>query len=263
MEISSPVLAVTMSLESDFLIACETHSPKDIAGALTAGMSPTALIHGKTPIDSLIESYLRSTRFADCLRVLLSANAPIDPLLKSLLLDDDTALRQLLSSPGNHLVQQRMNVPSAFTSLQGVTPLHVCAEYNSVRCAGALLDTGADINAPADIDTHGVGGHTPIYHAVNSIFNFCRPTLELLVERGADLNIRVNALHWGPGADWETIVFDASPVSYAQCGLYAQFHRKEPDIYSNLAYLYEKKHGAPLPLRNVPNKYLAPRPSST
>jgi ankyrin repeat protein len=248
-----------MSLESDYLGAFEVHSPDGIRDALAAGASPTQPIKGKTPIHCLIEGYLRSSRFADCLRVLLEAGATIeDPLIEALLLDDDASLRRILNSPGQSL-DRRLSVPGAFTCCEGVTPLHICAEFNSIRCAQVLLDAGADVDAPADLDADGFGGQTPIFHAVNSIRNYCRPVMELLVEAGADLDVRLKGLVWGQGQDWETLVLDVTPISYSQCGLYAQFHRPEQDVYSNLRYLYRTRYGAELPVRNVPNKYLAPR----
>jgi ankyrin repeat protein len=129
-----------------------------------------------------------------------------------------------------------------------------------VKCAQVLLKAGSDVNAPADIDAEGFGGQTPIFHAVNSIFNYCRPMMELLVDAGANLDVRLKGLVWGPGADWETLLLDLTPISYAQCGLYTQFQRKEQDVYSNLGFLYQRRHGKTLPVRNVPNRYLAPRP---
>jgi hypothetical protein len=69
----------------------------------------------------------------------------------------------------------------AFTSCRGVSPLHICAEFNSIHCLRVLLDDGADVNARAE-ETERVGGHTPIFHAVNSIFNYCRPAMEMLVD---------------------------------------------------------------------------------
>lgn len=56
--------------------------------------------------------------------------------------------------------------------------------------------------------------------------------------------------------DWETVVYDVTPLSYAQCGLYRQFHRREEDVYSNIEYLFRERYGTKPPLRNVPNKYL-------
>ncbi len=42
---------------------------------------------------------------------------------------------------------------------------------------------------------------------------------------------------------WETVVYEITPISYAQCGLYRQFHRREEDIYSNIDSLYRKRYG--------------------
>ncbi|MBA2707693.1 MAG: ankyrin repeat domain-containing protein [Gemmatimonadaceae bacterium] len=249
-----------MSLESEYLEAFEVHSPEGIRAALASGASPTQLIKSKRPVDCLIEGYLRSDRFSDCLRVLLDAGATLDDsMLEALLLDDASALRRLIGRGGPNL-DVKLRVPCAFTACDGVTPLHICAEFNRVHCARVLLDAGAAVDARADVDPDGLGGQTPIFHTVNSIRNFCRPMLDLLTEHDAALDTRVTGLVWGPGADWETVVLDVTPLSYAQCGLFAQFHRSEADIYANLALLFERRYGAPLPMRNVPNRYLAPRP---
>jgi ankyrin repeat protein len=247
-----------MSLEAEYLRAFEEHSPEGIRRALAAGASATDLIKGKSPIDYLIEGYLRSARFGACLRILLDAGASIgDPLLEAVLFDDDSAVQRLL--PAERDLGRKLRIPCAFTFCEGVTALHICAEFNCIKCARVLVQAGADVNAPADVDTDGFGGQTPVFHAVNSIFNFCRPMLELLVEGEARLDVRLKGLVWGAGADWETVVLDVTPISYAQCGLYAQFDRREEDVYGNLSYLYRKRYGAALTLRNVPNKYLTPK----
>jgi hypothetical protein len=246
-----------VSLEADLLGAFEEHSPDGIRKVLAAGASPTEPIKGKRPIDSLIEMYLRSPRFPECLQVMLNAGATVgDPLLEAILLDDDAQLRGFFAKSGKSL-WTKLSPGCAFTCCRSVSPLHICAEFNSIRCIGVLLENGADVNAPAEKDPDGTGGHTPIFHAVNSIFNYCRPAMEMLVEAGADLDIRVKALLWGESMSWETVVFDVTPISYAQCGLYRQFHRREEHIYSNIEYLYGKRYGAKPPARNVPNKYLA------
>jgi hypothetical protein len=245
-----------MSLEADFLGAFEEHSPESIRQALARGASATSLIKGKPPIDHLIEMYLRSPRFTECLRVLLDAGASIDdPLLKAVLLDDAAAVERLLNAGDDP--NRKFRISSAFTPCHGVTALHICAEFNSVKAARVLLLLGADVNARADVDKDGFGGQTPIFHTVNNIFNYSRPTMELLVDAGANLDVRLKGLIWGPGADWETLLLDVTVFSYAQCGLYKQFHRQEHDVYNNLSYLYQKRYGSPLPLRNVPNRYLA------
>lgn len=110
-----------MSLEADYLGAFEEHSPEGIRAALAAGASPTQHIKGKTPINCLIEGYLRSPQFAACLRVLIDAGAKIDdPLLEVLLLDDDAGLRRLLNTSGSDMAR-KLHAPCAFTSCVGIT----------------------------------------------------------------------------------------------------------------------------------------------
>lgn len=245
-----------MSVTDDLLLGFETHSPGRIRAALDAGASPNAPISGKRPVDCLIEMYQRSTRFPECLRLMLEAGAALDdPLPVAVLLDDDRGLREVLRASPQEL-GRRLHLECAYTSLRGVSALHVCAEYNSVKCARALLDAGVDVDVRADVDAQGIGGQTPLFHAVNSNHNHCRPAMELLVEAGAGLDIRVKGLLWGGGFEWETVVFDVTPISYAQCGLYTQFHRREEDVYGNIAYLFRNKYGSEPPFRNIPNKYL-------
>ncbi len=88
-----------MPTGADLLGEFEEHSPAGIRALLDAGVSPTEPIYGKRPIDVLIEMYLRSLRFAECLQVMLDAGAILgDPLLQAILLDDDAGLRGLLSA---------------------------------------------------------------------------------------------------------------------------------------------------------------------
>lgn len=249
-----------MSLESDFLGALEVHSPDEIRAALANGANAAAPMKSQTPVETLISGYLRSPRFGDCLRLLLEAGGTVgDALLEAILFDDTTALLRELNNSGNEALARQFHVATAFTSCHGVTALHLCAEFNSVNCARVLVDAGANIDAAAETDIDGFGGQTPIFHAVNSIKNYCRPMMDLLVDVGADLNVALQGLIWGPGQDWETLILDVTPLSYAQCGLYSQFHRPEQDVYSNVDRLYQKRHGRGLPIRNVPNKYLAPK----
>jgi hypothetical protein len=245
-----------MPTGEDLLGEFEEHSPGGIRDLLAAGVSPTEPIKGKRPIDSLIEMYLRSPRFAECLQVMLDGGATLgDPLLQAVLLDDDAGLCGLLAGSGETL-QRKLNPLCAFTSCRGVSALHICAEFNSTRCARILLEAGADVNTRADLDADGLGGHTPLYHAVNSIFNYSRPMMEILVGAGADLNIRVRSVLWGESMSWETVLYDVSPISYAQCGLYRQFHRREEHIYSNIGYLCRSRYQQEIQLRNVPNRYV-------
>lgn len=246
-----------MPPEADLLEAFERHSPRGIRETLAAGVDPVTPLRGKAPVWWLVEMYTRSDRFAECLRVLLDAGAALpDPFLTALLLDDDESLRATLVADGQ-AIGRRFELPCAYTSLRGVSALHVCAEYNSVRCARLLLAEGHAVDARADVDPEGIGGQTALFHAVNSNGNHCRPSMELLVEAGAALDLRLRGVRWGQGFEWETLVLDVTPISYAQCGLYAQFHRREADVYSNLEYLCRRRDGSSPAMPNVPNAYLA------
>ena len=248
---------VANSLEAEILGAFECHQPDEIREVLAAGLSPVAPLKGKSPIMHLIEMYLRSPKFANCLRVMLDAGATIeDPVLLALLLDDAAALRRLMKAP-RFRTERRFNLECTFTPLKGVTALHICAEYNSVRCASALIKAGANVNARASVDADGLGGHTPIFHTVNSHRNYSRPMMELLAKAGARLDVLLKGLVWGGSFEWETVLFDVTLLGYTQGGLHKQFQRSETDIYDNIGYLYRKLHGVKAPIRNVPNRYLA------
>jgi hypothetical protein len=64
---------------------------------------------------------------------------------------------------------------------------------------------------------------------------------------------------WGKGFEWETTLFDVTPVSYAQFGPLPQVHRNEQEIYANIRRLLEAAGRPVPPLENVPNRYLNPK----
>jgi len=96
--------------------------------------------------------------------------------------------------------------------LQGATLLHVAAEFGIVEAARLLLDRGADVDARATVDDAGVGGQTAIFHAVTQFGDRGLPMAQLLVERGADLKVRVKL----PG-HYERLdeVVECTPLGYA------------------------------------------------
>ena len=75
--------------------------------------------------------------------------------------------------------------------LQGATLLHVAAEYGNIAAVALLLERGADINACAKTGDSGVGGQTAIFHAVTQFDDDGLPATQLLIDRGADLAVRV------------------------------------------------------------------------
>jgi hypothetical protein len=98
------------------------------------------------------------------------------------------------------------------TPLGGTTLLHMCVDYDEVEIARWLLDRGTDANLQAAVGRDGFGGYTALFNAVVSQPNFwmnhlgrgpfVAPLAELLLERGANPNIRASIwkrLHPGHG----------------------------------------------------------------
>jgi hypothetical protein len=242
----------------ELLSAFDGHHVERVQAALQAGANPCEPIRGKVPIDWLLEEYTRSDRLGDCLHLLLARGAVLrDPVVAPVLLNDADAIKAaVMANPS--LRQHRTTLVSAFTSLAGVSLLHVAAEYGNFNAARALVEAGADVNATAEVDEHGLDGHTPLFHTVNSIHNRSEPIMRLLLAAGASTDLRLAGITWGKGYEWETTFFDVTPISYAQMGLLPQVHRNEGEIYSNLKCLLEASGRKVPPLANVPNRYLRP-----
>ncbi len=239
------------------LVAFEIHAPKRIRDVLDAGYDVTQPVHGKMPITHLTEMYFRSDRFPECLRLLLDRGAVLDdPKLAPVLLDDPGALEAAVNADPT-LLAHRTSLVSTFTPLSGATLLHVAAEYGHLAVAGKLIELGADVNARAAVDEHGMNGHTPLFHTVNSNANRSAPLMKLLLDAGARTDILLPGIVWGRGFAWETTCFDVTPISYAQLGLLPQMQRTEEDSYANVRVLLKASGRGVPPLANVPNRYLA------
>lgn len=245
-----------MPIAAGFLHACEIHDPRGIAAALDAGLDPRERFDGRTPVTWLLEMYTRSDAFPACLAVLLDRGASLDvPWIAPVLLNDAGAIERAVKADPT-LLHRRLSLPSAFTPLDDSSPLHVAAEFGHEDATRTLLALGADVNARAGVDAEGLGGHTPIFHTVNSNANRSAPVMRLLLEAGADVRARVDGLTWGRGFEWETTFFDLTPIAHAQLGTLPQMHRDERDIAANVRALLMAA-GRPVPaMSNVPNRYV-------
>src|SRR6266498_952228 len=202
---------------------CESLDPEALKWLLDRGANPNCgNARGRgTALDYAIETYARSPeRLSACIDVLLDAggttryNAPgvlevlrrqLDRLAEQLDADSKLAHRRFPeldcgSTGGRRLL------------LQGATLLHVAAEFGNTEAASLLLDRGADVNARATVDDGGVGGQTAIFHAVTQFGDVGLPMAQLLVERGADLSVRVKL----PGHyERPDEVVECTPLGYA------------------------------------------------
>src|SRR5436190_16978076 len=247
--------------DQELLSAFDGHETECVRAALDAGANPRSPIRGKLPINWLLEEYTRSDRLADCLRLLFERGAVLhDPAVAPVLLNDDNAIRAAGRATPS-LLKHRTTLTSSFTSLVGVSLLHVAAEYGNLDAVRALVEAGADVNATAAVDEHGLNGHTPLFHTVNSNRNRSEPIMRLLLAAGAKADVHLAGITWGKGYEWETTCFDVTPISYAQMGLLPQVHRSERDIYSNIRLLLQASGRKAPRLNNVPNRYLQPKGS--
>jgi len=179
--------------------SCEAVDPAALQWLLDHGADPNC--PGPKPgtaLDYLIGSYVRSPQLGKCIDILLGAGATgvfnIPPVmeilrggagrLKAMIEGDPSLLQRRLAELQFGTTGGRM------LTLRGATLLHVTAEYQNREAAELLLDHGSDVNAAAEIGADGVGGQTPLFHAVTQNDDAGLSVAKLFVARGADLTVR-------------------------------------------------------------------------
>jgi len=83
------------------------------------------------------------------------------------------------------------------TPLDGTTLLHMCVDFDEIEIGRWLIEQGADVNARAEVDAEGFGGHTPLFNCVVSQSYLCGRQRDaefarLLLDHGADPNVRAS-----------------------------------------------------------------------
>jgi ankyrin repeat protein len=209
---------------------CESLDPAAIQWLLDHGANPNCRDHGYeigghaypgTALDYLITGYERSLeRLSACIDLLLQSGGETrynTPAVLAVLrgrLDD---LAKLVDADPGIVNQSFPELDCGQTGgrsllLQGGTLLHVAAEYSNVAAVALLLDRRADVNARATVDGAGVGGQTAIFHAVTQFGDDGLPVTQLLLERGADLSLRVKL----PGGyERPGEIVECTPLGYA------------------------------------------------
>jgi hypothetical protein len=245
-----------MNLLKDIITQIELHSVEGIKKCFQEGVSPNDLFRDEPLIYELTSEYTRSPRFKACVQTFVDAGLEFeDQTLLAVLLDDAEMLANAIKT-NSALISRRYSLRCAYTPLDDVTLLHICAEFNNVACATVLIKNGADINAKAGVDAHGFGGQTPLFHTVNQNNNQSVDMLNFCLDNGADLHITVPGIIWGKGYPWETFIPSVNPISYAMMGLLPQMHRDETTISATVTRLLLKAYNINYDPANVPNAYL-------
>jgi len=147
---------------------------------------------------------------AEMLDALIGAGAKVDVKNR-----EGVTPLQMASQFGNAKVVDKLLKAGADPKQRGPageTMLMLAARSGSPESVTTLIATGADVNARATVDDAGVGGQTAIFHAVTQFEDQGLPIVQLLVEQGADLSVRVKL----PGHyERPDEVVECTPLGYA------------------------------------------------
>ena len=183
--------------------AVENLHPDTLRFLITHGVDPDlSAKDGDRALDMVLNTYVLNERRSACVDTLIEAGARHVANAAFILLRGRLdLLEQCIDADPSCLSRHfdlregREHYPHTYgghwhgAPLQDVTLLHLCAHYGYLDAARLLFERGADLDART-LPDRSACNHTPLYHAVNSNWNFCYPVLEFLVENGANLNIR-------------------------------------------------------------------------
>ena len=175
------------------------------AGADVA-FPPVQTKYGLTcPLSSILGTYGRGSnddkhRYVD---LLLKHGAYVPPNVTPPILaihrGDAAQLGELIDGNSGLLAQRFPDMPYGNMLLRGATLLHCAVEFGENECIEEILQRGANINLRADI-IGGIGGQTPIFHAIATNCFRGLPTLEYLARRAGpaiDLTVRATWSRFG------------------------------------------------------------------
>lgn len=229
--------------------ACEAVDPVALKWLLDHGADPN--VEGSpeipgTALDYVVASYVRSPQLGACIDILLRAGGLTKyniPAVLDLLCGRLDHLRERLAADPAliHCRFPELDVGATggrMLTLKGATLLHVAAEYQNLDAVRLLVELGADVNARATVDSAGVGGQTPIFHAATQREDAGLPVVRLLLQRGADLSIRVKV----PGHyERPDEIIECTPLGYV---LRFKDEPNGPDKVRTMALL--QAEGAPI-----------------
>lgn len=208
--------AYTLSVEGTAILLALGARVRDDAGKLLAPVAVVLETDGRNPEakHAILEMYAsHGVELPDTPTMALHRGR-ID-LLEDHLARDPNLLNRTFSHREVYPAEVGCRDPldaTVGTPLGGTTLLHMCVDYDELEIARWLIDKGMNVNARAAVGPNGFGGYTALFSTVVSQPNFwmnynkrgpfVAPFTELLLDRGADPNIRASIwkrLHPGHG----------------------------------------------------------------
>jgi hypothetical protein len=115
------------------------------------------------------------------------------------------------------------------TPLAGATLLHMCVDFDEIEIARWLIERGLDVNAKAEIDSDGFGGHTALFGCVVSASYLCGRQQDaaftrLLLDHGAEPNVHASLRKRLPFARDDSMheYRDVTPLAWGE-----RFHEQD------------------------------------
>jgi hypothetical protein len=194
---------------------CETLNPDGLALLFELG-AELADAHGDrlAPVALVLETYSRYPQGKHrCLELVAERGVAIPDtpamavhrgridLLEAHLRRDPQLLTRTLSHEEIYPPELGCHADHSFglhgTPLAGTTLLHICVDFDEIEIARWLIEHGADVNARAEVDADGFGGHTALFGCVVSQPYLCGRQRDaqfarLLLDHGADPNVRAS-----------------------------------------------------------------------
>ena len=176
--------------------SCEGLFLDDMRKLVGLGVDPNKAFNAGWDCDVLhgcLQTYTRAEpdHFHACINTLIDGGAKFeDGPLWDLFRGRKTELQQTLAADPE-LAEKRFAYDfGQHLTLRGATLLHIAVEYNLRWAVELLLKCGADLNARVVVGTNGVGGQSPIFHAIGSNSGCCYELFEYLIALKPDLSVK-------------------------------------------------------------------------
>ena len=222
------------SLAAALFGCCEGHDLEHMKHLLALGVNPNDARNEGWDCDVLygfLQTYARSSpdHLHTCINTLIDYGADYDdsPVMDMHRGDLGTLEARIEAEAG--LVNARFSLDYGnHLTLRGSTLLHVAVEFHEVDAIALLLERGADLNARAAVGRNGVGGQTPLYHAIGTNQGTGFHVFEYLLDLQPDLDVEafvqsnpgdndlvMDCIHKGKDHYFEEVL-ELTPRGYAE-----------------------------------------------